>query len=186
MKRNGATCRPKEKDKFNVTIVFLSVCATYNLFYEILRVHIVIVVTFSPLRLLHFFCLSLCVLSYLPRRCIGGIGCPSHRLCPLALFAYYFVALFFTFFGLRPRRRCCRCRRRQCVSHWRLCILSAVHKALAEPAEKKTSIQFALYTRASAKPFCFLFGHCTHIFLFFRFRPLLVLDTTCRMFCYES
>lgn len=38
---------------------------------------------------------------------------------------------------------------------------------------RKTCIQFALYTRASAKPFCFLFGHCTHILRDLRFFLLL-------------
>lgn len=59
MQRNCTTCRPKEKkDKFNVTIVFLLVCATYNLFYEILCVHLKIALSFVPSSVHAFLALS--------------------------------------------------------------------------------------------------------------------------------
>lgn len=118
-----------------------------------------------PLRFMHFL---LWVRWWGLLRCGGGGGGgrPLHCLCSLGrCICLLFCCVVFNFlwsWSPLPSPMC-----------FSLTVVHFVRRAQdtsRKVERKKASVQFALYTRASAKPFCFLFGDCTHIFLLFFIR----------------
>lgn len=165
--------RPNEKDKFNVTIVFLSVCATYNLFYEILRVQIC-----SDCCYFFFFSFLFGSSAFAGRWCgalVHLLRCDGRpRLCPFALALFLLIILLFltdgcAFCPRRAKHKAEKHKKKKEKNMHPICIIYA--------SERKAVLflVWPLHTYSSRSSFFSSSSYATY-----------ALATTCRMFFYGS